>query len=156
MHQHNKAYYVDAKPSISDFEFDQLLKKLESLEKTYPEFNDPNSPTQRVGSDQSNAFETVAHQFPMLSLGNTYSKEELQAFFERVNKSLEEPVEYVCELKYDGVAISLTYENGAFKRAVTRGDGTKGDDVSANVKTISSIPLKLYANKIPSSFEVRG
>lgn len=156
LHQHNKAYYVDAKPSISDFEFDQLLKKLESLEKTYPEFNDPNSPTQRVGSDQSNAFETVAHQFPMLSLGNTYSKEELQAFFERVNKSLEEPVEYVCELKYDGVAISLTYENGAFKRAVTRGDGTKGDDVSANVKTISSIPLKLYANKIPSSFEVRG
>jgi len=156
LHEHNKNYYVDSNPTISDFEYDQLMKELIDLEKQYPEFKSDNSPTARVGNDLSNKFEQVAHKYPMLSLGNTYSEEELIEFDERIIKLLDgDEYRYVCELKYDGVAIGITYENGKFVRAVTRGDGTKGDDVSANVRTIHSIPLTLN-DSAPADLEIRG
>lgn len=155
LEQHNYDYYVKSAPTITDFEFDAKLKQLQELEAQHPEFFDPNSPTQRVGSDIASGFEQVAHVYPMLSLGNTYSLGEVQDFYERVRKGLNEDFELVCELKYDGTSISLTYEDGLLVRAVTRGDGEKGDDVTANVKTIRSIPLRLQGN-FPSSFEIRG
>ena len=155
LEQHNYNYYVLSAPTISDFDFDKKLRELQELENQHPEFFDPNSPTQRVGSDSVSGFEQVAHSYPMLSLGNTYSEGEVQDFYERVRKALNEDFELVCELKYDGTSISLTYENGLLVRAVTRGDGEKGDDVTANVKTIRSIPLRLQAN-FPVKFEIRG
>ncbi len=156
LEKHNYNYYVLSAPTISDFEFDSKLRELQELETQNPEFFDPNSPTQRVGSDIANGFEQVAHVYPMLSLGNTYSEGEVQDFYERVRKGLNEDFELVCELKYDGTSISLTYENGGLVRAVTRGDGEKGDDVTANVKTIRSIPLRLQGNDYPEKFEIRG
>lgn len=155
LHECNRLYYVENAPVISDIQFDGLLRELHDLEKTYPEYYDPNSPTQRVGNDISSRFETVAHQYPMMSLSNTYSLEELGDFYNRITKEAGE-VEFVCELKFDGTAISLTYENGRLLRAVTRGDGTMGDDVTANVRTIRSIPLELSGSDYPAFFEVRG
>jgi DNA ligase, NAD-dependent len=156
LEQHNYNYYVLSQPSISDFEFDTKLKRLEELEREHPEFADPTSPTQRVGSDISEGFEQVKHIYPMLSLSNTYSEGEVRDFYERVQHGLNEDFELVCELKYDGASISLTYENGVLVRAVTRGDGEKGDNVTANVKTIRSIPLRLKGDDFPASFEIRG
>ncbi|MDX8339970.1 NAD-dependent DNA ligase LigA [Draconibacterium sp. IB214405] len=154
--EHNYKYYVLAQPSISDFDFDMKLKELERLEKQY-DINDPNSPTQRVGSDLSSDFQQVTHKYNMLSLSNAYSKEELEDFDSRIQKIIgTDDFEYVCELKFDGSSISLTYENGELVRAVTRGDGVKGDDVTANVRTIQSVPLKLRGNDYPESFEIRG
>ena len=152
---HNHAYYLLDKPGISDFEFDKLLEELIQLEKTHPEFFDVNSPSQRVGGTVNKNFETVKHIRAMLSLGNTYSEEELRDFDKRIQKVNTEPYSYVCELKYDGVSISLLYENGELKQALTRGDGSQGDDVTANVRTIKSIPLKLQGNP-PAEFEIRG
>jgi DNA ligase (NAD+) len=152
---HNYRYYILSNPSISDYEFDQLLKTLEALEAEFPELAWPDSPTKVVGGDITKQFNQVAHKYPMLSLGNTYSEQELRDFDERIKKVATEPYEYVCELKYDGLAISITYENGKLLRAVTRGDGTKGDDVTANVKTIRSIPHTLTGN-FPPYFEIRG
>jgi DNA ligase (NAD+) len=156
INEHNHSYYVKAQPSISDFEYDQLLKELIKLENENSEFFDPSSPSQRVGSDLNQEFEQAAHSFPMLSLDNTYSKEELFDFETRNKKILPEDYEYICELKYDGASISLKYENGLLVRALTRGDGEKGDDVTSNVKTIKSIPLKLSGNNYPDVFEIRG
>jgi DNA ligase (NAD+) len=156
LHEHNYRYYVLAQPSISDYDFDMKLKALQRLEEEYPEFFDPNSPTQRVGSDLTKEFERVAHRYPMLSLGNTYSEAEITDFFNRAARLLNEPFEIVCELKFDGVSISLIYEDGVLARAVTRGDGVMGDDVTANVKTIGAIPLRLQGNDFPASFEIRG
>lgn len=155
LRQHNYNYYVLSSPVISDYAFDMMLEELVQLEKTFPQFADPNSPTRRVGGEVTKDFPTVEHTIPMLSLSNTYSEEEVAAFDQRVRKELTRPPEYVCELKYDGVAISITYVDGHFVRAVTRGDGTRGDDVSANVKTIRSVPLRLYGN-FPPAFEARG
>ena len=155
LRQHNHSYYVLDKPTISDFEFDKLLEELIHLENKNPEFFDPHSPSQRVGGKVSKSFNTVKHQYPMLSLGNTYSEEELRDFDKRIHKLVEDQIEYVCELKYDGVSISLTYENGQLTQALTRGDGTQGDDVTTNVKTIKSIPLQLQGG-YPSLFEIRG
>jgi len=152
---HNHAYYLLDKPTISDFEFDKLLEELIRLEKEHSEFFDANSPSQRVGGVVNKNFETVKHKRVMLSLGNTYSEEELRDFDKRIQKIITEPYSYVCELKYDGVSISLHYENGALKQALTRGDGTQGDDVTSNVRTIKSIPLKLQGNP-PKEFEIRG
>ncbi len=154
--KHNYNYYVLSAPEISDIEFDKKLKELQDLEAKHPEFFDPNSPTQRVGSDINKNFVQVEHQYPMLSLANTYSEEEVRDFYDRVKKTLNEPFEIVCELKYDGTSISLIYANGELTRAITRGDGTKGDDVTSNVKTIRSIPLKLRGNGYPEKFEIRG
>jgi DNA ligase (NAD+) len=154
--EHNYKYYVLAQPSISDFDFDMKLKELERLEKQY-DINDPNSPTQRVGSDLSSDFQQVTHKYNMLSLSNAYSQEELKDFDNRIHKIIgTNDYEYVCELKFDGSSISLTYENGELVRAVTRGDGVKGDDVTNNVRTIQSVPLKLRGNDYPESFEIRG
>jgi DNA ligase (NAD+) len=153
---YNYLYYVKSQPAISDFEFDQLLKELEALEKEYPEFDDPISPTKRVGNDITSEFQHVNHKYPMLSLGNTYNEGELRDFDNRIRKESNLEPEYVCELKFDGVSISLIYENGALKHAVTRGDGDQGDDVTANVKTIRSIPLKLRGEGWPAEFEIRG
>ena len=153
--EYNHKYYVENAPVVSDFEFDTMLRELQDLEAAHPEFYDPNSPTMRVGSDLSNDFQSVEHSFPMLSLSNTYSIEELGEWIDKVEKEVGE-VEYVCELKFDGTAISLTYENGALLRAVTRGDGTRGDDVTANVRTIRSVPLKLSGDDYPDFFEIRG
>jgi DNA ligase (NAD+) len=155
LQQHNHNYYVLDKPTISDFEFDMLLNELIDLEKQNPQFYDANSPTQRVGGELIKSFDTVAHEYRMLSLGNTYSAEELVDFDKRITKLVETNIEYVCELKYDGVSISLKYENGELKQALTRGNGTQGDDVTVNVKTINSIPLKLKGD-YPSKFEIRG
>lgn len=155
LQDHNYRYYVLDEPQISDFEFDQLLAELIRLEEAHPEYNDPQSPSQRVGGEVVKHFDTVKHEYPMLSLGNTYSAEELKDFDIRVRKLVEEEIQYTCELKYDGVSISLRYEEGLLQRAVTRGDGTQGDDVTTNVKTIASIPLKLKGD-YPSSFEIRG
>ena len=155
LEQHNYNYYVLSAPTISDREFDGLMKELQLLEEQFPEYADPHSPTQRVGSDLSKEFEQVVHQYPMLSLGNTYSEEEVKDFYERIARELNEPFEIVAELKYDGTSISLIYEEGRLVRAVTRGDGTRGDDVTANVKTIRSIPLKLRG-EYPATFEIRG
>ncbi|MBD5218568.1 MAG: NAD-dependent DNA ligase LigA [Bacteroidales bacterium] len=154
---HNHKYYVENNPDISDRDFDMLLKELESLEKEFPEFYDELSPTQRVGSDLTKGFEHVVHQRPMMSLSNSYGIEDVNDWFERVDKALEgEPFEIVGELKFDGTSISLTYRHGRLVRAVTRGDGTQGDDVTANVKTIRSIPLQLQPGDWPEEFEIRG
>ena len=155
LHRHNYNYYVLNAPEISDKEFDDLMRELQDLEKEHPEYQDENSPTMRVGSDLSKEFRQVAHKYPMLSLGNTYSEAEVTDFYERVQKMLNEDFEICCELKYDGTSISLTYEDGKLVSAVTRGDGEKGDDVTDNVKTIRSIPLVLHGN-YPRSFEIRG
>jgi len=155
LNEHNHNYYVLSNPEISDYDFDMLLKELQELENKYPELALPNSPTKRVGGDITKNFETVAHRFPMLSLSNSYSKEEIEEFDARIRKLVDGDIEYVCELKYDGVAISLTYENGELVRAITRGDGVKGEDVTANVRTIRSIPLKLKGEFLPS-FDIRG
>ena len=152
----NYQYYVLSSPTISDYEFDNLLKELETLEKENPEFDDSLSPTKRIGSDIISSFNQYQHKYPMLSLGNTYSKEELTDFFDRVEKGAGLKPNYVCELKFDGVAISLTYEKGRLVRAVTRGDGNVGDDVTENVKTINSIPLVLMGSGYPDFFEIRG
>ncbi|MFW6020365.1 MAG: NAD-dependent DNA ligase LigA [Bacteroidales bacterium] len=156
LHYHNYLYYVKAQPEISDYEYDIKMKELEQLEREFPELASPNSPTKRVGGDITKEFATVAHDRPMLSLANTYSEGELKDWDQRVRKGLGDNFTYVCELKYDGVAISLKYENGELIRAVTRGDGVQGDDVTTNVKTINSIPLKLYGNDYPDNFEIRG
>ena len=156
LHRHNYNYYILSAPVISDYEFDLKMKELQELEATYPEFRDPNSPTQRVGSDLNKSFTQVKHQYPMLSLANTYSEGELNDFLERVGKGLNERFEIVCELKYDGTSISLIYKNGTLDRAITRGDGIQGDDVTDNVRTIRSIPLKLRGNDYPDEFEIRG
>ena len=154
--KYNHAYYVLSAPEIPDKVFDEMMKELEELENTYPQHADPHSPTQRVGSDLSKEFEQVAHTYPMLSLGNTYSEGEVRDFYERTSRTLNEPFEIVCELKYDGTSFSLTYEQGRLVRAVTGGDGSKGDDVTANVKTIRSVPLKLMGDNYPEYFEIRG
>lgn len=154
--QYNYSYYVLSQSIVSDFEFDQKLKELADLEEQYPEFYDANSPTQRVGSDITKNFVQVKHKYPMLSLGNTYSEDEVAEFYERVQKSLNDDFEIVCELKYDGTSISLTYVDGRLTQAVTRGDGVQGDDVTANVRTIKSIPLTLQGNDYPKEFEIRG
>lgn len=157
LHKHNYNYYVLNAPEISDYEFDMLLKELEVLEAKHPEYDDPNSPTKRVGSDISNSFVQVPHIFPMLSLSNTYSVEEVDQWADRVRSALPgQEVDIVGELKFDGTGISLIYEHGSLVRAVTRGDGEKGDDVTANVKTIRSIPLKLRGEGYPDFFEIRG
>lgn len=156
LHEHNHNYYVLSSPTISDFEFDALLRELQGLEDAHPEMYDPSSPTQRVGSDISKGFKQVAHKYPMLSLGNTYSKSEVADFYERVKRSLNEDFEICCELKFDGSSISLTYKDGKLVQAVTRGDGVQGDDVTANVKTIRSVPLVLKGAGWPAEFEIRG
>lgn len=156
LNDHNYNYYVLSRPGISDFEYDSLMKELTELEEQFPELRDDNSPTQRVGSDISSQFETFPHKYPMLSLGNTYSREELEEFDQRVRKIITNDFEYVLELKYDGVAISLTYRKGRLFRALTRGDGEKGDDVTRNIRTIRSIPLVLKGNDYPDEFEIRG
>lgn len=155
LHQHNYNYYVLDKPVISDYEFDIKLNELLDLEEKNPEFFDPNSPTQRVGGAVTKNFETVFHDHPMYSLSNSYSKEELEDWEKRIKKLVDGKVEYVCELKYDGASINLSYENGTLKRAVTRGDGVQGDDVTNNVKTILSIPLHLKGD-FPEKFDIRG
>ena len=155
LEKHNYNYYVLNKPEIDDYTFDQMMTELIGLETEFSEFFDENSPTQRVGSDLNQEFKQVAHKYQMLSLSNTYSEEEVQEFDQRVRKLTDENFEYVCELKFDGVSISLNYENGLLVRAVTRGDGEKGDDVTANVKTIKSIPLRLKGD-YPPEFEIRG
>ena len=152
----NHQYYVEAKPIVSDYEFDTLMRELQDLEALHPEFDDPNSPTRRVGSDLTNAFQSVQHAYPMLSLSNTYSLEELHEWIDKLKKEVGDEIEFDCELKYDGTAISLTYENDRLVRAVTRGDGTRGDDVTENVRTIGSVPLQLLTPSGLPSFEVRG
>ena len=155
LHRHNYRYYVLNAPEISDKEFDDMMRELQNLEQTHPEFQDTNSPTMRVGSDLNKNFTQVAHKYPMLSLGNTYSEGEVSDFYDRIQKSLNEDFEICAELKYDGTSISLTYENGKLIRAVTRGDGEKGDDVTDNVKTIHTVPLVLHGD-YPEIFEIRG
>lgn len=155
LNHHNHLYYVQARTEISDYEFDMLLEELIGLEKRFPDLVMDDSPSLRVGGEVTKNFRTVAHRYSMLSLSNSYSESEIVDFHNRVQKSLNEAVEYVCELKYDGVAISLRYENGKLVQALTRGDGTQGDDVTANVKTIRSIPLSLKGD-FPESFEIRG
>ena len=152
---HNYKYYVLAQPSISDYDFDMLMNELIALEKEFPELALPSSPTQRVGGDLTKEFPTVKHRYPMLSLANSYNRDEIIDFIKRIEKAIEEPVEFVCELKFDGVSISLTYEKGVLVRAVTRGDGTQGDEVTANIKTIHSVPLKLRGD-FPDFLEMRG
>jgi len=155
LEEHNHLYYVLDSRRISDFEFDKLMSELINLEEENPEYIDENSPTKKVGGKVMDSFNTVDHQYPMLSLSNTYNAEELQDFDERIKKIIDVPFEYVCELKFDGVSISLIYENGELKQAISRGDGTKGDDVTENVRTIRSIPLKLR-NDFVANFEIRG
>ena len=154
--EHNYNYYVLSHPTISDFEFDKVLEELSDLEKKYPEYLSSDSPSQRVGGQITKEFKTVKHKYPMLSLGNTYNEDDLRDFDDRIRKAGLSDFEYVCELKYDGVSISLIYVNGLLTQAVTRGDGEKGDDVTANVKTIRSIPLKLRGKDFPDEFEIRG
>ncbi|HWY98509.1 MAG TPA: NAD-dependent DNA ligase LigA, partial [Bacteroidia bacterium] len=153
---HNYKYYALSRPSISDFEFDKLLEKLISIEKQFPELVKPDSPSQRVGGSITKEFKQVKHKYPMISLANTYSEDELVDFDTRVRKGVGDDVEYVCELKYDGVAISLIYKNGKLVQAITRGDGVQGDDITTNAKTIRSIPLNLEGKRYPEEFEVRG
>lgn len=152
---HNNKYYIENAPEISDREFDELMHELEKLETAHPELYDPNSPTQRVGQDINREFTQVAHKYPMLSLGNTYSEQELRDFDQRVRKVVGDSVQYVCELKYDGTSISLTYADGQLVQAVTRGDGVRGDDVTVNVRTIRTVPLRLRGD-YPPEFEIRG
>ncbi|MDO3644857.1 NAD-dependent DNA ligase LigA [Mucilaginibacter sp. L3T2-6] len=154
--QHNYNYYVLAMPTIADFDFDKKLEELSALEKQFPEFADPDSPTQKVGGDITKDFVTVRHRWPMLSLGNTYNEQELLDFDQRIRKAIGDNFEYVCELKFDGLSMSLTYENGLLVRAVTRGDGVQGDDVTTNVRTIHTIPKKLRSGNYPAEFEIRG
>src|SRR5690606_31550207 len=149
LREHNYNYYVLDTPSISDFEFDQKLKQLQDLEKAHPEFYDANSPTLRVCGEITKNFETVPHTYRMFSLDNSYSKEDLEDWEKRIEKMVDGKVEFTCELKYDGASISLTYENGKLKKAVTRGDGFQGDDVTANIKTIRSVPLQLKGDFPP-------
>lgn len=157
LHRHNHNYYVLNAPEITDFEFDHLMRELQDLEQAHPEYYDENSPTMRVGSDLSKEFRQVTHKYPMLSLGNTYSEGEVTDFYERARKMLgDEEFEICCEMKYDGTSISLTYEDGVLVSAVTRGDGVQGDDVTDNVKTIRTIPLRVQGNDYPKSFEIRG
>ncbi|NLZ72661.1 MAG: NAD-dependent DNA ligase LigA [Bacteroidales bacterium] len=156
LHQHNYNYYILNQPAISDQQFDKQLKELLALEKEHPEYADPNSPTQRVGSDITDKFNQIKHKYPMLSLSNTYSEEEVQEFYDRTKKTLNDSFEICCELKFDGTSISLLYEKGRLVRAITRGDGVQGDDVTTNVKTIGSIPLVLQGDSYPDSFEIRG
>lgn len=155
INQHNYNYYVLSKPTISDYEFDMLLEELQKLEAQFPQLADENSPTKRVGGSITKNFETVKHKYPMLSLSNSYSKEEIADFEHRIKKLVEGELEYVCELKYDGVAIGITYKNGKLVQAVTRGDGVQGDNITENVKTIRSIPLQLKGD-FPEEFEIRG
>ncbi len=155
LHQHNYNYYMLDAPKISDYDFDMMLEELQKLEKENPQFDDPNSPTHRVGGAITKNFETVVHNHRMYSLSNSYSKEELEDWEKRVKKMVDGDVEYVCELKYDGASISLTYEEGKLVRAVTRGDGFQGDDVTNNIKTIRSVPLKLKGD-YPEKFDIRG
>jgi len=156
INQHNYNYYSLAQPTISDYEFDMLLEELIRLEKEFPELQQPDSPSKRVGGELTKEFKTVKHKHPMLSLANSYSREEIAEWDERIRKVIPQGAEYVCEHKYDGVAIGLTYRNGMLAQAVTRGDGVQGDDVTTNIKTIRSIPLKLHGNDYPDEFEVRG
>lgn len=156
LHYHNNLYYQKDISEISDLEFDTLLNELIFLEKEFPDFSKPDSPTQRVGGTITKEFSSITHKHPMLSLSNTYSETEISEFDERVVKSVGEPTAYVCEMKFDGVAISITYRNGILTQAVTRGDGVKGDDVTNNIKTIKSIPIKIQSNDVPTEFEVRG
>ena len=157
LHEHNRRYYIEDAPVISDLIFDQMLSKLQDLEKQYPQFKDPNSPTQRVGGGVTKFFDTIVHRYPMYSLSNTYSKDELVQWETRVRKILgvDTEISYTCELKFDGASISLTYENGSLVQALTRGDGVQGDAITTNIKTINSIPLKLKGN-YPKFFEIRG
>ncbi len=155
LEQHNYNYYILAKPTISDYEFDMKLEELAHLEQTFPEFLSPTSPTQRVGGGVTKEFKSVQHRYPMLSLANSYSREEIADFISRIKKTIDDEVEFCCELKFDGLSISLQYENGVLVRAVTRGDGTQGDDVTTNVKTIRTVPLKLHGD-FPPFFEMRG
>ncbi|NMA72896.1 MAG: NAD-dependent DNA ligase LigA [Bacteroidales bacterium] len=156
LHQHNYNYYILNQPTISDQLFDEKLEVLQTLEKEHPEYADPNSPTQRVGSDITDKFNQIKHRYPMLSLANTYSEEEVQDFYNRTEKTLNDSFEICCELKFDGTSISLIYEKGRLVRAITRGDGVQGDDVTTNVKTIRSIPLVLQGDGYPELFEIRG
>ena len=157
LHEHNHRYYVENQPTISDQEFDELMHELQRLEALHPEMYDANSPTQRVGSDLNSEFKQVAHRYPMLSLANTYNQQEVADWYDSVRRGLEgEDFEVCCEMKYDGLSISLTYENGRLVRGVTRGDGVNGDDVTANVRTIRSIPLVLSGDDYPQEFEIRG
>jgi DNA ligase (NAD+) len=156
LHQHNHKYYVLNSPTISDYDFDMKLKELQQLEVSYPEFADLNSPTKRVGGDITDKFQKVNHKYPMLSLSNTYNFDEIRDWDKRIKKNTDDEIEYVCELKYDGVAIGITYENGLLSRAVTRGDGQTGEDVTTNVRTISSIPLRVRGDDYPDEFEIRG
>ena len=157
LHEHNRRYYVENQPTISDYDFDQLMHELQDLEARHPEMADANSPTQRVGSDLNQEFRQVAHRYPMLSLSNTYSEQDVAAWYESVRKGLEgEPFEVCCEMKYDGLSISLAYVDGRLTQAVTRGDGVQGDDVTGNVKTIRSIPLVIAPLDTPHYFEIRG
>lgn len=156
LNHHNYLYYVKAQPAITDYEFDVMLQELIALENQFPELRSSESPSQRVGGYVSKEFATVTHNYPMMSLGNTYSEEELRDFDERIRRVIGSNFEYVCELKFDGVAIGLTYKNGKLLRAVTRGDGVRGDDVTNNVRTIRSIPLSLMGNNFPDEFEIRG
>ncbi|WP_299678888.1 NAD-dependent DNA ligase LigA [uncultured Dokdonia sp.] len=155
LQEHNHRYYVLDNPIISDFEFDQMLKQLQALEAAHPEFDDPNSPSRRVGGDVTKNFNTVVHEHRMYSLDNSYSKQDLEDWEVRVKKQVDGEVSYTCELKYDGASISLTYENGELTRALTRGDGIQGDDVTTNIKTIKSVPLKLKGD-YPPKFDIRG
>lgn len=156
LNDYNYQYYVLAQPSISDYDFDHKLKELEALEAKYPEFRDPNSPTLKVGGDITQRFNTVKHRWPMMSLGNTYNEQELKDFDSRVRKVIGDQVQYVVELKFDGLSISITYQDGKLAQAVTRGDGTQGDEVTNNVKTIRSIPHQLKKGDYPENFEIRG
>jgi DNA ligase (NAD+) len=154
--EHNHRYYVLNQPSVSDFQYDLLLNELETLEKKFPELITDDSPTMRVGSDLIKEFVQYTHRYPMLSLGNTYNEEELREFDIRVRKGLSADYQYVCELKFDGASISMSYTDGKLTRALTRGDGTVGDDVTLNVRTIKSIPLKLTGTEYPEDFVIRG
>ena len=158
LHRHNYNYYVLNAPVISDEEFDMKMHRLQDLEQMYPELDDPNSPTRRVGSDLNNEFQTVLHKRPMLSLANTYNRQEVAEFYQRVSEGLHgAPFEICCELKFDGLSISLHYERGRLVRAVTRGDGVQGDDVTENVRTIRTVPLSLpVGGTYPDEFEIRG
>ncbi|MBC7653007.1 MAG: NAD-dependent DNA ligase LigA [Oligoflexus sp.] len=154
--QHNYNYYVLAMPSTSDYDFDQKLKELEALEKLNPQFLNPDSPTQKVGGEITKNFKTIVHKWPMMSLGNTYNEQDLIDFDQRIRKAIGDDFEYVCELKFDGLSMSLTYQNGKLLRGVTRGDGTKGDEVTANVKTIRTIPTQVSGKNLPDDFDIRG
>ena len=156
LHDHNYRYYILNEPEITDFDFDEMMKQLTDLENQYPEYDDPNSPTRRVGSDINTSFKQVSHRYPMLSLQNTYSHDEVTEFYNRVKRALNDEFEIICELKFDGTSISLVYENGRLVQALTRGDGKQGDDVTDNVRTISCVPLLLRGDNIPEYIEARG